>query len=179
MDNLQFDRWTQFLATDTGRRPLLRGVAASLLALFGGGGAASAACRKVRQKCEKHRDCCAGARCHRRRRCVCKAGRGDCNRDGRCESLLSDVDNCGRCGRTGGSAGRCFNGACGGDDYLCPLGCSVCFARRQGGFICSGADDRACADRPRCTRDTDCPPGSACGQQFCGNEVMSFCTVPC
>jgi hypothetical protein len=134
-------------------------------------------------RCIPRRQCCTNRDCPgkicRRGACVCRLGTGDCNGDGQCESLLADTNDCLRCGRTC-PGGRCFNGACGGDEAcVCPSTCAVCYARAEGGRVCSDNGSGQCRTNRRCQRDADCPPGSGCGQVVCGSELVSFCTNPC
>jgi hypothetical protein len=97
----RFDSLVRTLATTTGRRQLLAGLAgvAGFLTHLGRGDAFTR-CGKPGKKCKfrngTERRCCPGSRC-RRRRCVCTNGRAGCGKKcceaGQICRALTDVRN--------------------------------------------------------------------------------------
>ena len=201
MDATHFDAMTRALvAPRSRRRVLVAAVGAALGGLLGAAGLkeAAAACREVGEKCAADGDCCAGARCNGKGRCVCKAGRTNC--DGRCRDLVTDEQNCGACGQTI-PAGKicCFRRArdpetdpnnCGACGVSCPTLTSCC-----GGACVNlnlspvhcGACNRQCAPGKSCCRGAcvdyetspvhcgGCDKACAAGKTCCKGHCVAAC----
>ena len=158
MDGEQFDVMTRLWGTASRRQLLRTFVAAGVGGVLGlpGPDEAAAKCGIVGAKC-KTRRCCTGARC-KHRRCTCKVNHVDCDGDGRCEDLQTDVANCGGCGITCAAGNACNEGQC----TCVPL---------QG--ICS--DAAQCCGQPG---SVDCRPGCNHGFPACC-ALSAPCTSDC
>lgn len=110
MDAESFDAFTRRLTTGLPRRrtiALLAGLVSSLLYCVAR--TVEAGCKKVGKKCDKHNDCCDGARC-KKDTCECKNGRTECG--GKCYDLDKDEKHCGRCGNGCIGPELCTSGVC-------------------------------------------------------------------
>jgi hypothetical protein len=152
MDPQRFDALARTLATSGSRRRVLTGLAAGALGMIGIG-AEARTCTGAGTVCRENANCCSGycgpQDASGRRRCACVAPTVAC--DGRCvdpaTAYLSDVGNCGACGkscsRTRCQIATCVNGVCG----LAPDSVMV---------------GRSCDDGNRCTVNDVCRADGSC-----------------
>lgn len=160
------------------------------------------ACGRIGGRCRKRQDCCAGARCARRR-CTCRRGRVNCGASGRCVDPRTDPDHCGQCGQACLEGRGCDNGVCcksgetgcngvccsrleqclpkgvPGEDVCCQaenvfVRCDNAFIQlRDGHLVCLAPIDLGDRYGQIC-----CPPESLCGD-FCCEPVVAGDTSVC
>jgi hypothetical protein len=164
MDGRRFDDLARGLAAPT-RRGILRWLLGGALGgVIGSAGetVAAASCRKTRNSCREHANCCSGYCAERDRRgrrlCACANGQTECT--GVCADLDTDRRHCGGCGVRCGDNSVCVGGRCLGMPGAACEGHEACASELcVAGFCCSGDD--YCVDGELCC-DPDRPPTATC-----------------
>ena len=177
MDGTSFDAITRTLVQSRSRRQVVKTlVGGALGGLLGAAGLkeVAAACRRVGQGCNADDDCCPGARCNNKKKCVCRAGRTNCA--GRCRNLDTDQNNCGACGTECPPGRTCCGGACVDTDGS-SLHCGAC-GRECSPFTscCNGACRATCLGDDVVRNPFTC----ACvckdpSKERCGGQCLSPC----
>ena len=114
MNMKRFDALARWLGTRSGRRQVIGGFSAALMAGATTPSVAQA-CKKVGKKCDKNKDCCDHATCKgdkkdKKGKCRCKSGYKECNKQ--CYNLDKDPQNCGSCGNACVTPDACCDGEC-------------------------------------------------------------------
>lgn len=204
MDSDRFDRLTRDLATRSSRRRVVRGIAASALALLGIERADARVCASPGALCREHATCCSG-RCDRdrsgRRRCQCQSVKDCPAPSGQCQVATCSDGVCGTAiavGQSCDDGDACTtndvcqqNGTCVGSrvdcsnlDTQCTQGVCVggsCQTQNSNeGLSCDDGD--ACTTGETCQGGvcrgaSICPPGDICSNGTCTCTVGGSCAT--
>ncbi len=186
MDGDRFDAFARIVAAGVSRRRAIRfaagGIAATALAVLGGGADARPRCRQDDRACSKHAQCCSGY-CRQRQR-----GRDVC---APCESGIVCGDICcppgavNGCTTVNGPNGLVASCLCPEGTFYdparnvcgCPETCEqdfdCCSGKCCQGVCCAEGQDRCCGGVCATIEDCVCPPGTACG----GSASCTRCGV--
>lgn len=178
------DRLARSIAAVRSRRGLIGG-AIGMAALLGTRPAL--ACKRVGRKCDKNKECCAGARCKgdsrdKKGRCRCKSGFTICN-----TACCPATQEC-IAGVCVTPLGGCPPGAdfctdtvvttCGGSPTC------ICSRSTEGATLC-GDTETPNAVCGQCASSADCAsfgPGAFCVRTVlpcCGPDAQNTCRLPC
>jgi hypothetical protein len=182
MDGERFDRLARRMADVRSRRGLIGGAIGASALL---GSQPALACKRVGRKCDKNKDCCAGAKCTggKKEKCRCKSGFTTCNKT--CCPASSQECVGGICVTP---PGGCPPGAdfcseivitpCGGDPNC------ICSRSTEGATLC-GDTETENAVCGQCQSSADCAsfgPGAFCVRTVlpcCGPDAQNVCRLPC